>query len=362
MKILHRYILGQFLRNLIFAVVILTALITLVDFFDRIDNVAAEDSSLSTAVLYFILKIPYHLSLMLPTAVLVTTLFTFGILSKNSEIAAMRASGLKLLWLVRPVFLAGLVISLLALLLNETIVPYAQRRSHELYNLDIRKKNLTGQYSQQNFWWRNGNRFFNFDQFDSRTNTMSGFTSFELSNSFQMTHRLDSDSVRWVSPQFGWTMYKVLEYSFKNSGNIEVKKLSKLALPIGEKPEYFYDVELEIESMSYRSLRKYIKKLTNDGISAGSYLADLHAKLAFPFVNLICILTALPFALRTARAGNLGRGFLAGIIVGFSYYVVHSLSISLGRAEIIPPLAAAWTANILLGLIGLVLNWGAEAP
>jgi lipopolysaccharide export system permease protein len=53
---------------------------------------------------------------------------------------------------------------------------------------------------------------------------------------------------------------------------------------------------------------------------------------------------------------------LAAIFVAFTYYAVDSFSISMGRAELLPPLLAAWMANILMGIVALVLNLGAEAP
>jgi hypothetical protein len=53
---------------------------------------------------------------------------------------------------------------------------------------------------------------------------------------------------------------------------------------------------------------------------------------------------------------------LAAISVAFLYYAVDSFSISMGRAELLPPFLAAWSANIVMGIVAFVLNLGAEAP
>jgi lipopolysaccharide export system permease protein len=88
----------------------------------------------------------------------------------------------------------------------------------------------------------------------------------------------------------------------------------------------------------------------------------MHSKLAFPFVIFITGLVVLPFTLRPARSGSMAFSSLAAIFVAFTYYAVDSFSISMGRAELLPPLLAAWMANILMGIVALVLNLGAEAP
>ena len=95
-----------------------------------------------------------------------------------------------------------------------------------------------------------------------------------------------------------------------------------------------------------------MKKLKKEGISVTKYYVDLAAKISFPFINLIVVLIAFPFALISARSGNITKSFIVGISVGFLYYVVHAFSTSLGSAELIPVVPAAWAANILLGCAG----------
>ena len=131
MKILHRYILKALLRNLLLSLLVFTILFLVFDFFDRVDNLMVEGTSLLLITEYYLLKIPLIVSLMLPIAMLVATMFTVGLMSKNSEITAMRSAGLPVLWIGKPILITGLAMSLFALLLNETLVPYATRRGRE---------------------------------------------------------------------------------------------------------------------------------------------------------------------------------------------------------------------------------------
>lgn len=114
-SILHRYILMNLLRNLGLSLLLFTLLFLMIDFFDCIDNIMAAGGTFFSSLLYFIYKIPLTINLMLPVAMLVTTLFTYGILSKNSEMVAMRAAGLSVFWLARPLLFLGLGVSIISM-------------------------------------------------------------------------------------------------------------------------------------------------------------------------------------------------------------------------------------------------------
>jgi lipopolysaccharide export system permease protein len=362
MGILHRYILRQLLSNLAFSLIVFISLFLIFDFFDRIDNIIAEEASISVTVQYFVFKIPLIVSLMLPVAILVATLFTIGLLSKNSEVTAMRASGVTVWWIALPVISVGIVLSFVALLLNETIVPYAQRRVREIYNIDIRKKDLRGGYSQSDIWWRDGSRFFSVDVFDSRSSTLLGLSVIEIDDAFQITGRTDALTAKYLDEHLGWSMQNAQVITFPKAISPAIKNYPALPLPISKRPEDLYDAETDPHTMSYGQLKRFIKTQQQNGLSIAQYLADLYDKLAAPFFSAIVVLVVLPFSLKPARSGQMTRSILAALIIGFSYYAVHSFSIALGRAELLSPLLSAWVGNILLGSIGLLLLNGAETP
>lgn len=362
MKLIHRYILRLFVRNFLAFLAIATFLFLIIDFFDRIDNILEEDASIGLIFGYFFYKIPELASLVTPIAMLVAVLFSIGTLARNFEITAMRASGMTIYWLARPVFMVGIVVSIITLIAHETLIPFCSRRSDEIYNIDIKKKHESGTYSVKDVWWRSGSDFYSISNFDSRTSTLLDLSRFRFSPEFEVTERIDAKKVGWVDNILKWSMYGVEEYTFAPDRTVQRRTLDRLALPINEQPKDFYRVRVDPDTMGYIDLNQYIKRLSTDGLSTKGYEADLAAKLAYPFVSFILVLIALPFSLKPARSGNLAVSFVAGLTIGFLYFVVHSFSVSLGRAELISPLIAAWMANLLLGFVGIVLNWGAEAP
>lgn len=361
MKIIHRYILGLLIKNFLMGLGMFVFLFLMVDFFDRFDNVLAESASALVIVQYFLYKIPLMVNLMLPVALIFATLFTFGLLSKSSEITAMRAGGLTISWLARPLCVLGLLLSGVSLLLGEVVVPITERRQKELYNIDIRKKDQRGGYNQTDFWWREGPHFYSVDLFDSRTNSLHQLSDFEINSQWDVIRRTDARETRWIDGVVGWGMHDVTRLHL-DSNPITIQKYPTLPLPLKESPSDFYEFRNDADTMSYRELRRFVKDQRRNGISTTQYLPDLYSKLAFPFVIFITGLVVLPFTLRPARSGSMAFSSLAAIFVAFTYYAVDSFSISMGRAELLPPLLSAWMANILMGIVALVLNIGAESP
>lgn len=362
MTIIHRYLLKQLIRNFCISLLAFTFLFAVFDFFERFDNLLADNATVWDSIRYFGLKIPLTLNLMLPVAMLVATLFTVGMLSKNSEITAMRAAGLPVLWLARPMLAFGLILSFVSLVMGETLVPYTQRRVREIYNIDIKKNDQKGAFNQNDFWWRSGKTFNSADMFDSRTNSLLSYSSFELDDKYRVLKRIDASQVDWVNPTLKWTMKGVSEYRFTRGQNVDAKKYNALPLLIDEKPEDFYEVKTDTMTMSYRQLSKFLKQQKANGIPVTGYRTELFAKFSFPFIIFIVTLVILPFSLKPARSGSLAMSFVAGLVIAFSYYAIHSFSIAMGHAELWPPFMAAWMANVVMGVVGLVLNLGAEAP
>jgi lipopolysaccharide export system permease protein len=340
----------------------MVALFLVVDFFERIDNILPQDVGILTTIEYFALKIPQIVSLMMPVAMLLSITFSIGILSKNSEIIAMRASGLTIFSITRSIYMIAVPLSLLLLLLNEGVVPGTQRRVKEVYNIDIKRKNLAGTYSQENFWWRDGKTFYSANLFDSRDNSLHGLVKLDLNDRFEIIRRVDAENVHFLTPLLGWNMSKLTEYNFK-TGGIQVRNnLYREPLSINKQPKDFYDVEAETSTMSYRQLKRFIATQAANGLSTGQYHVSLYDKLISPFLIIVLVPVVLPFALRTARSGSFASGFIASITIAFSYYVAHSLSLALGRAELLPSFLAASMASLLLIAVGAVLSLGSESP
>ena len=149
------------------------------------------------------------------------------------------------------------------------------------------------------------------------------------------------------------------EERFLPNGEIETKVLAAGTLDLREKPADLIAAQQEAEEFNYFELRDLIANLRRKGLDATEYVVDLHLKLAVPFIGTIMALLAIPLGLRPSlRSGGFANSVGLELVIGFSYWVVLALSVSLGHSSALPSALAAWTANGIFAGIGLFLLLG----
>ena len=106
MRILTRYLLTQHAAPFAFAVAALTSFLLLNQIAKKIGDLLGRGLPWTVIAEFFLLTLPYVFAMTLSMSVLVAVLYTFSQLENDSEITAMRAGGVSLGQIVRPVLLA----------------------------------------------------------------------------------------------------------------------------------------------------------------------------------------------------------------------------------------------------------------
>jgi lipopolysaccharide export system permease protein len=113
------------------------------------------------------------------------------------------------------------------------------------------------------------------------------------------------------------------------------------------------------EEMSYRELRRLVRRIDESGGDPARYRVGLAMKLSFPFSNLIVVLIGAPLTAHLRR-GGLAVGVGIGLGLAFVYYGLMKGGQALGDHAVLPPLVAAWTANAVFAFCGVLLTLRAE--
>ena len=174
-----------------------------------------------------------------------------------------------------------------------------------------------------------------------------------MDKNFTLTARIDAEKADWKDNK--WVFYNLLITRFGGEFP-SLEWVSSKVIDLPEKPEDFNLVQKEAEKMGFVELKNYIRKLQSEGYDATRYLVDMHGKIAFTLVIIILITIGISFSLiRTERSGGVMQSIGVGIIIGFSYWIVHAFSMSLGRSGSIPPFLSAWFANIIFGVASVIM-------
>jgi len=244
-----------------------------------------------------------------------------------------------------PVVVISLAICLFLFFFSEIIRPGAEQKAEQIIKVDIQKQAMQGYFKQNEIWYRSSNAIYNFKMFDTTNNTLRGITINYLNPDFTLKSRIDARSATWQNGQ--WTFYDMLITSFDGNNIPVLQKMKKKVIELPEKADDFKIIQKDAEKMGYFELARYVRKIRAEGYDATRYIVDLQGKIAYPLVTVILVLIGVLFSLRSERSGGVMQSLGIGIFIGFSYFIVHAFSMSLGRSGVMPPLLAAWIANIL---------------
>jgi lipopolysaccharide export system permease protein len=353
MSVLDRYIAREYLLTFFFVLLTFLCLYLIIDFFERSRMFLSNNATIAQILSYHIYTLPSMMALLMPACVLLAALITFGLFSRNHEIVAMKANGISLYRIARPVLAFALVASGLNFLLNEYVTPAANWKAEQIVYAEIQKNKEWGSFKQNQIWYKSENAIYNFKLFVAAENRLKGVTINYLDPQFQLSMRIDAKEAIWKDDR--WELRDVLRTTFAGKEFPLFERLPSLAVDIAEKPEDFRVVQKSADQMGFRELRNFIRKLRQEGYDSTRYETDLHSKIAFVFVSLIVALIGFVFPMRSERSGGIAWGIGIGIIVGFSYYIVFSFGKSLGSSGTLPPIVAAWAANVILGVVALVM-------
>ena len=142
MKILHRYVLKEHVGPLTFALTALTSILLLQYIGKHFGELVGKGLPTLVIAEFFGLSVPLTIALTLPMAVLVATLYAFSRLAAENEITALKASGVSLVSVLKPVLWAALGVTVVMIGFNDQILPRSNHRLAVLQR-DIAQKKPT---------------------------------------------------------------------------------------------------------------------------------------------------------------------------------------------------------------------------
>ena len=359
---LDRYILREFLKILALVLASTAALFVIFDYTDLSGDIRANHISLQTVLAYYRFGLFGILNYTLPISVLVATLVTFGIFSKNNEVTAFKSSGMSLYRAALPIVGIAIAISGLAYLQLDYVLPYSNQRVEELRNKIKAKRISTSAAAQhqQKLWFLGKGRYLiNFLAYDRDEKELSQVQVFEFHpTKFRLTRRIYADHARWDG--VGWVFSSGWMRSFGDSGTSTYAPITRpLRLYYSERPEDFATEARAPEQMTFAQLRRYIETIRNSGYAAEELSVKLYTKTSWPFISLVMALIALPFAFRIGKRGAL-YGVGIGLILGIVYWMVFAVFTKFGEVGNLPAILSAWSANILFAIAAIYLFLNVE--
>lgn len=358
MNLINRYIIFEIVKFFLLTLIAVLCIFIAIDYLGTMDEFIDSHVSLLHTFQFVLFKIPFITTQAMPVMLLMAILIAFGLMSKNNELIILNASGISIYALVRPVLMISAAAALLLFYLAEHVVPLTMQQSNDIKRNEIRKTANVA-VKAENIWIKGQRQITHIKYFDPSTQIIFGLTRYFFDAQFRLIRRIDARTAEYQTSQ--WILHDCMNQNLNVADDTYAISLHEtLAENLELEPEDFSQIAHKSEEMNFRQLLDYIHKVEAEGYAATVYRVDLNAKCAYPFVCVIMALMGIGLTARKRLDKGLPVSISYGIGIGFLYWVFHSFCISLGYGGILPPMAAAWAANLVFFCGGLLLIMNAE--
>ena len=362
-RILDVYTAQQYLQVFLLAVMSALGIFYISTFIDLADKLFRGSATTGMLLRFFYYQTPQYLYYIIPIAVLVATLVTVGVMTKNSELVVMKACGISLYRAAAPLLIFAVVAGVALFGLQELVMAGANRRAVKLEGA-IRGWPSTEPSGVNRWIASESGDIYHYDLYDPAVDRFMRFSQYHLDQrAWRLSEMTYADAVASPLPATtaglrNWTAENgwVRTLSAARPGVKTAVTYAPFAARVMtlEPPAYFKTEAPEPARMNYRQLRVYIAQLRASGFNTVAAMVQLQRKVAFPFATVIMTLLAVPFAAATGRRGAMyGIGF--GIALSIAYWVILNVFSAVGEGGVMTPLLAAWAPNLLFGAAALYM-------
>jgi LPS export ABC transporter permease LptF/LPS export ABC transporter permease LptG len=360
---LDRYILSEILGPLGLGFLVYTFILLIRFLFQSAEMIIRRGLPASIVGELLMLTLPNIVVLTLPMSLLFGILIAVGRLSSDSELIAMRSSGISLLTLYRPILFLSAVFTLLNTVLMVYTLPWGNHALQQL-RLEITTQSISQQVQPRVFYeeWE-GKVLYVFETPPGEDRWKGVFLaeSIPTSEDNEITIadwgevRVEPDGERVVLRLYNAVRHKV---NLNAPDRYEISRHRRLDLILEEQftseQKAKISVSKSIRELTLKELRQISRDPGSSGEQRNLARVEIHKKFSIPAACLVFGLFALPLGINNRRGGK-ASGFALSIGVIVLYYVLLSNGEEAARYGRIPGWVAMWAPNLLMAAGGLFL-------
>src|SRR5271155_5003527 len=368
MRILTRYILREVTSHALLGGALFTFVIFTRDLGKILEFVVRDSASLSDVLRVIAYTLPPALTVTIPMAVLVGILLGLSRLAADSEITAMRATGMGAIDFVRIVSIVSAVALALGLFNSLYLAP---RAAAGLISVGESLSSSQASFEVQP-------RVF-YEQFKDRVLYVQDATP--AAGAALWHHVFLADLPEPADPHITTASQAVVVNGTPNTPDAQTIRLhlinggqhdpssadpnqydistfTSTDIPIEtEAPEdaHLGRLNTNIEALSLPELwRRANAHAANDGRQPSIYRIEFNKRFSYPFACLVLMLVGVPLGISSKRGGK-STGFVVTIVLVFIYYLLSQVGAAFAQSGKLPPFLGVWGANLLFAAFGAIL-------
>ncbi|PYJ28294.1 MAG: hypothetical protein DME89_06700 [Verrucomicrobia bacterium] len=355
MRLLDRYVIGNFLQVYFYCIAGFISIWLIFDVSDNISSFIDNHIGLALVARYYGTQIPQVFIILLPVSLLLSLLFALGRMSRANEIVSMLTAGISLPRLLLPLIGMGLLTVAASMALNYSLAPHAELARKTFISEAQSRPGRTIQ--GQIFRNRTDLRTWFVQNFLQRSNTFNNVQVLQQDTNDNIVTNYVAARAVYRPETKTWELENARVVHYDQSGNIVDEQFFP-SLKIehwSETPFRLGSANERAEFLSLPELHEYLHFNADfPATLLAPFRTHLQYRLALPWTCFVVVCIAAPLGIGYSRRGVLSSVAAAVFLVFSMNFLVH-LFLALGEGYRVPAWIAAWTPNILFMAIGLYL-------
>lgn len=359
---LKRYIAGKFLVMILGTFVLCSLLIFMIDFIEMLRqsgkaSVAGggrvETVAMSRVIYLTLLRLPAYAEILLMFAVLVGSIGALLSLSRQSELAVMRAAGMSVWQFTWPGLFVAFALGVLAVTVYNPLAAAARSEAERLFAETYNREADFLSHQSGGNWLRqdgaDGPSVLTAGAVTDRGLTLTAVTVFQFTRAGGFVERIDA--ARATLNEGFWE----LTDGWAARVGEQPRRFATLHVSTHLTPERVLDALGSVISLSFWDLPGLIEVIEKAGLSAAPYRVQHELLLARPLLLVAMVLLGATVSLRSFRAGGIRTMVISGMVGGFSFFLLAEVSRQLGVAGLVSPRLAVWVPVFVLCLVAVTV-------
>ncbi len=330
---------------------VLAALVLVLQTLDLLSNsgdiLAYPGNGDSQVWQYVALRVPQIVSRFLPFSVLLGTILTLITMNQNSEIVALKGSGLSAHQVLAPLLVASLGVAVISFAFNDRVVARSTATLNQWQKVNYGPLPID-RGDRANVWVRDGDDLIEVAQIRGRGDAtrLGGITLYDRTSG-NLVAILRADHGRRVAN--GWEVSPATRFDVKSG---TVRSLGAVVIAKDVRPDQFTLASVDADGLSFGALKAAIADLSDAGRPTKALEGSLWHKLSGPLSSVLMPLLGAVAAFGIARSGKLFVRAVIGMGLGFAFFVADNFALAMGNLGAYPPFLAAWAPFLLFFFIG----------
>jgi LPS export ABC transporter permease LptF len=373
-KKLHLYIIKEFFTSFIFGILVFSLLLILNIAFELVELALSKGVAIFLVLKLFVFYLPNILTLSIPVSVLFGVLLSYGKLSSDNEITAMKSCGLNYKTLTSPVIYFVCILSIFLVFFNHFIAPTISNHSKHLYEEIITKSPLA-RFDAKSIT-NIGNYSLYANKVNNKTNSLFGLNIYKFENNDEDTSKKNKKDILPQNDKESWRISAASASVKAYDNGIQLTlhngylqkanpaNMSEITHMTFKKYIFFISLgenikkaTITLASIQSPQLLKIIDECKQQAMPLSSYVnyqRDFWLRWVFAIAPIAFVIIALPIGLISNKRGKV-MGFGVSLGITMLYYMLFLISTSLGEKEYAPLSIIMWLPNFVTTLIGSYL-------